>query len=419
MNCQTARDSSASPAALNRAQRLECIGALAGGIAHDLNNALMPIFAVAGMFRAQRHVDDEELEILEQSAKRCADMVRQLLTFAKGAEGEQTTLHLKGIMREIQKLVAASFPKNIELLMREEANTPPIKGNPTQLHQVLMNLCVNARDAMPEGGRLTIELECKDANTIHDSLFGQNRAERYLLLKVSDNGTGISPEVQKKIFDPFFTTKSPDKGTGLGLASARSIIRGHGGEIACYSRLGQGTTFTIYLPTTTNTMELFHERDAEDIIRGHGELILVADDEQVITQLLSEMLQEAGFRTVTANNGADALAKSIEHGANLKAVITDVQMPHMDGLKFARTLRKLNPDIPIVAISGRIEAHAEQELKKLGLKPTLHKPFSEKQLFAVLKQSLRASTLLTPEISAPVLPRNTPVYRPQLEPVMI
>ncbi len=419
MNCPTVKDASAALAAINRTQRLECIGALAGGIAHDLNNALMPIFAVAGMFRAQRHVDEEELEILEQSAKRCADMVRQLLTFAKGAEGEQTTLHLKGVMREIQKLVAASFPKNIELLFREEANTPPIRGNPTQLHQVLMNLCVNSRDAMPEGGRLTVELECKDAGAIHEVLFGRQVAEKYLVLKVSDTGTGIAPEVQNKIFDSFFTTKTPDKGTGLGLASARSIIRGHGGEITCHSQVGQGTTFIVYLPATALALEQLRERDADSILRGRGELILVADDEQVITQLLSEMLQSAGFRTVTANNGANALAKSIELGSELKAVITDIQMPHMDGVKFARTLRKLNPDIPIVAIGGRVDANAEQELKKLGLKPTLNKPFSEKQLLALLKETLRPTPFLTTEISAPVLLRNTPVYRPQLEPVMI
>jgi len=368
-----------------RSQRLEAIGTLAGGVAHDLNNSLAPILMGVELLRQQYPSESKIVDLFDTSAKRAADMVRQLLTFAKGTEGGRFSIQLTHLVKEMQGIMRGTFPKNIELVVTCDKELPTVLGDATQLHQVLLNLCVNARDAMPHGGTLTLEarrvaVDAAYAGTIPDANPGN-----YVVLRVRDTGTGIPPEILDRIFDPFFTTKEPDKGTGLGLSTVIGIVKGHGGFMQVYSHPGQGSTFTAYLPAEGAENNLALAPGSEVKFRGQGETILIVDDEAVVRSMASALLLQMNFKTVTATNGADGLLQAAKHRTDLRAIITDLHMPHMDGLNFIRVLRRMLPDIPVVVTSGLLEEDAAREFKNLGAIAHLDKPFTENQLAAVLQ----------------------------------
>jgi len=369
-----------------RSQRLESLGTLAGGVAHDLNNALAPILMSVELLRMQYPDESQMLGTIQASAKRGADMVRQLLTFAKGAEGERICIQPVHLIKEMLGIMKGTFPKNIRLEFNYDKKLPTVLGDATQLHQVLLNLCVNARDAMPHGGTLTLEAESREVDAVYASSVPDAKPGKYVVLRVRDTGTGISPETLDRIFDPFFTTKDPDKGTGLGLSTVMGIVKGHGGFMQVYSQIGQGSTFAAYLPADRMGSDTGFVVKSHDGFRGQEETILLVDDEAAIREIGRAVLRRLNFKPLTATDGADGLMQAAEHRTDLSAVIIDLHMPHMDGLGFVRALRRMLPDMPIVVASGRLDEITKEEFKCLGVTMHLAKPFTEAQLADVLKK---------------------------------
>ncbi len=370
---------------LLRTQRLDSIGTLAAGVAHDLNNALAPIMMGVELLRIQYPGESKIVDMFEASARRGTDMVRQLVTFAKGADGDRISLQPARLVREMEVLMKGSFPKNIELVVRCDPKLSTVNGDGTQLHQVLLNLCVNARDAMPHGGKLVLEAQRVVVDAAFTATAPNARAGDYVLLRVTDNGVGIEPEVLDRIFDPFFSTKGPDKGTGLGLSTCMGIVKGHGGFMQVYSHPGKGSVFTVYLPSDHAGEGQKPATKTAAEFRGQGETILFVDDEPAVREVARAVLRRLNFKPLTATDGADGLIQAAQHRTELRAVITDLHMPHMDGLAFVRTLRRMLPDIPIVVASGRMEDTIIGEFKTLGVTTRLDKPFTESQLAEVLK----------------------------------
>ena len=389
-----------------RTQRLNTIGTLAGGIAHDLNNALAPILMGAQLLR--RKTTDLEsrrlLGMMEASTHRGADMVRQILLFARGRGGEFERLDLALLVKELEKMVRETFPKNISVASFLPRDLWPVRGNVTQLHQVLLNLCVNARDAMPDGGKISfvtdnVELGAAEAITIPDASPGQ-----YLTLLVSDTGTGMPPEVRAKIFEPFFTTKGESGGTGIGLATVGRIVKAHGGFLRVESAVGQGTSFEVFLPRAPEAVPVAAARPAAVLPRGNGETILVADDEQAIRELVTAELTLAGYCVLTAANGVEAVALFRQHLGGVRLLISDGAMPEMDGAQAIAEVRRLQPGLPVILTTG--EAVAE-----LGVAENisvLSKPFALEELLQAVHRSLRNSPGQRQRGSAAGLPRRTP-----------
>lgn len=368
-----------------RTQRLESIGTLAGGVAHDLNNALAPILMTVELLRMEYPDATKLIDMVETSARRGADMVRQLLTFAKGVEGARLLIQPQHLLKEMEKIIKGTFPKNIGLQTNYAKDLRTILGDNTQLHQVLLNLCVNARDAMPNGGRLTLEAE----NVVVDEAYASSVAEAkpgdYVVWRVTDTGTGIPAEIVERIFEPFFSTKGPDKGTGLGLSTVVGIIKSHGGFIRVYSVPGQGTSFVVYLPADGAGTAPVDSGKVVDAFRGKGESILVADDEPAVRQAARAVLTALDFKVFTAADGTEALIQVAEKRNELSAVITDLHMPHMDGLAFVRALKRMMPEVGIIVTSGRLEEREVKEFKSLGVSALLEKPYTQEKLVQALK----------------------------------
>ena len=370
-----------------RTQRLESLGTLTGGIAHDMNNSLAPIMMGVDLLRKQYPQESKILNIIEASAKRGADMVRHLLGFAKGVEGEHVSLLADRLLDEMENIVKGSFPKNIQLVVRCDPELPSVLGDATQIHQVLLNLCVNARDAMPRGGTLTLEVERREVDATYASSVPNARPGQYLMLRVSDTGSGMQTEILDRIFDPFFTTKGPDKGTGLGLSTVAGIVKGHGGFLQVYSHPGIGSTFAVYLPAERAGIDAdpVCQIGGGGIFHGQGETILFVDDEFAVREVACEVLQQLNFKPLTATDGTDGLMQAAQYRTELRAIITDLHMPHLDGLAFVRALRQMLPDIPVVVASGRMEDTVAAEFKTLGVTTRLDKPFTEAQLAAAMR----------------------------------
>lgn len=368
-----------------RTQRLESIGTLAGGVAHDLNNALAPILMSVELLKMEYPDASRMIDMVETSAKRGADMVKQLLTFAKGVEGARLLVQPLHLLKEMEKIIKGTFPKNIQLHTEYASPLKTIVGDTTQLHQVLLNLCVNARDAMPNGGTLTLQAENAEIDEAYASSVTEATPGSYVVWRITDTGTGIPPEIMERIFEPFFSTKGPDKGTGLGLSTVIGIVKSHGGFVRVYSVPGQGTTFAIHLPADGNETAVAGAEKAPDTFRGNGETILVADDEAAVRQAARAVLTSLDFNVVTAADGTEALILVAEKRAELKAVLTDLHMPHMDGLSFVRALKRMLPDVGIIVASGRLDEREAKEFMSLGVKALLEKPFTQDKLVEALK----------------------------------
>ena len=373
-----------------RAQRMESLGTLASGIAHDLNNVLSPILMSVQLLKMK--LPDEKsqrlLQILETSAKRGAHLVKQVLSFARGVEGKRMTFQLRNLIQEVKVIAMETFPKSIEVLTNVSRNLWTVSGNATQLHQVLINLCVNARDAMPNGGTLLISAE----NIVLDANYTQYHLDAqvgpYIVITVADTGIGISREIINRIFEPFFTTKELGKGTGLGLSTVIGIVRNHDGFVNVYSEVGQGTQFKVYLPAT-------EEAEAQlavdlELHMGHEELILIVDDEAAIREATETSLATYGYKTLSASDGIEAIALYAEHRREISLALIDMMMPFMDGPTTIRTLQKMNPQVKLIAVSGL--ASNEQILKsaRLNVKTFLSKPYTVKELLQTLHEVLNS-----------------------------
>ena len=368
-----------------RAQRLESIGTMAGGVAHDLNNAIAPIMMSLEILKEQYPRESELLDTLDASVKRGAEMVRQLLTFAKGAEGEHVLVEMAFLFREMQKIIRGSFPKNIFLEVKCDPKLPRVRGDVTQLHQILLNLAVNARDAMPQGGTLTLAALCADLDEAAAGGVPGAKPGAYVMVRVSDTGTGIPPEIVDRIFDPFFTTKGPDVGTGLGLSTVMGIVKGHRGFLTVDTQLGQGTSFAVYLPAEYGNIDEEPSRKSETVFHGKGEAVLFVDDEIAQRNVARAVLKKLGFEAVLAADGTEGLMRVAERWTDLRAVITDVHMPRMDGVAFVTALRRLLPKIPVAVTSGRQDEVTKEEFSEMGVTAWLDKPFNEAQLAEMLR----------------------------------
>lgn len=373
-----------------RAQRLESIGTLASGMAHDLNNVLSPIL-LAVRILSLKFTDQESqrlLGMLRASAERGASLVRQVLAYARGAEGQRVTLQPARLVHEIARILNDTFPKTIRLKLMLPADLWNITGDPTQIHQVLMNLAVNARNAMPEGGNLVIAAENAHVDEAAARLHLDARTGNYVVLSVTDTGEGIAPEIIGRIFDPFFTTRPHGHGTGLGLSTVAGIVKGHGGFVSVHSEVGVGTCFKVYLPAAAA------ERAKDDDVAaalpaGRGETVLVVDDEADIVNMTEEVLMAYGYRMAAAAGGAEAVAWCRRHGGAVSVAVVDLMMPGMDGLTTIRALRELNPRLKIIAASGLAEGGRAQEAACAGADAFLPKPFVADTLLQTIADLLR------------------------------
>ena len=386
---------------LLRAQRLESIGTLASGVAHDLNNILTPILVCAQSLQSgASEVDVKSMAaLMEMSAKRGASVVKQVLTFARGVEGERVLIKPSHLIEEMIDIARKTFPKSIEIKSHYPEDLWSIEGDPTQLHQVLLNLSVNARDVMPQGGSLIIAAENFNVDEHYASIAPGAKAGPHVVLRVSDTGGGMSREVIDKIFDPFFTTKEIGKGTGLGLSTVFGIVKSHGGFISVYSEIGRGTTFKIFLPAQLK--EVPDESGVTpELLEGHGELVLLVDDEANILRVTKMALENRNYQVVSASDGREALKIFSEQRDSIKAVLTDMDLPHLGGVALAREIKKMKPGMALIASTGQGEHTNVAELQPLGVVNFLTKPYDTQKLLMTLKCAMETQSALSEQSSA-------------------
>jgi PAS domain S-box-containing protein len=373
-----------------RAQRMESIGTLAGGVAHDLNNILAPIMLSIELLREESNSAEanEILDTIGVCAQRGADIVRQVLSFARGQDGQTIEIQPKDILRELEKIVRDTFLKQIQLTFQVPDDIWTITGDPTQIQQVLLNLCVNARDAMPNGGSLIISAENRILDEHYVGMNVQAKSGPYVYFSVTDSGTGIPQEIIDRIFEPFFTTKEVNKGTGLGLSTVLAIVKGHEGIVNVYSEPGRGTTFEVYLPAREASDAKTKLTRSAVMPRGNGETILVVDDETSILTITRQTLEAFGYRVLAAHDGLEALAIHAEKRDEIAVVLTDMMMPNMDGTGLIRALLEIDPAIKIVRASGLASHSGGNDYVGTGVTHFLTKPYTAETLLKTLRATL-------------------------------
>ena len=375
---------------LLRIKRMESIGSVAGRIAHDLNNALAPVLMCVELLRA-KHLDSAELiDAIESGTKRGADMLRQLLVFSQGSfiEPKQVDTHV--FVGDFIRSIKRSLPDSIIVKADISTDTRPILGDTTQLHQVLMNLCVNARDAMPVGGNITILVENIEITHPFISATLPVMPGAYVRFLISDNGSGMEAEVLERIFEPYFTTKGHGKGTGLGLSIVSGIVKSHRGYVDVKSEVGKGSTFTVVIPADTSPLEKHLELELQSIAKlGQGQKILVVDDSSEVLVAGRHVLSSMGFEVDTAHDGIEALALLEVPDCEIQIVITDLDMPGMDGYELVRQIESKYPKIIIIITSGVLGYEKVQMLEESGISAFLNKPFTQKMLHSCLSSVLK------------------------------
>lgn len=373
-----------------RAQRLESLGILVGGIAHDLNNALAPVLMGAGLLEGVPLPKDLEgvVETMKASAMRGSEMVQQILTFARGSGNQKTVIPVHQLVREMGKIMADTFPKSIVCRVQAEPDSGAVSGMAIQLHQVIMNLCINARDAMPKGGTLILATKNVTVDPAQAALHENAQPGRYVCLSVRDTGTGIPPHQLPQIFQPFFTTKAPGHGTGLGLPTSQTIVSNHGGFMTVESVVGRGTEFKVFLPALEDAGAAIKSVPAAPLPTGKGEHILVVDDESAILALAQSTLETYGYKVWTAASGPSAILTFSREHENIQLVIMDKSMPFMDGATTIGALRKIRADVRFITTSGhdlRTGGDTEVRLKAAGV---LEKPFTVEKLLTTVHEVL-------------------------------
>ena len=375
---------------LLRAQRLESIGTLASGVAHDLNNILTPILMCSELLQRKLTPDNKKstIKLIQESAQRGSGIVKQVLTFARGVEGERVLIKPSHLLDEMGDIARKTFPKSIDINTRYPEELWSIEGDPTQLHQVLLNLSVNARDAMPNGGALLFGAENIDVDPNYAAMTPGAKPGPHVIFHVGDTGTGMPRDTIEKIFDPFFTTKEVGKGTGLGLSTVLGIVKSHDGFISVYSEPEKGTTFKIFLPAKMNEQATQTVGVGVETLRGNGERILVIDDEASILKVTRMVLESKGYKIVCAADGPEALAIFAQQMNSIDAVLTDISLPYMDGVSVVRALKKMKPDTTFIASTGQGEHSRDSELRGLGVASMLTKPYDTRKLLETLREAL-------------------------------
>ena len=375
----------------HQVQRLESVGRLAGGVAHDLNNMLTPILGYSELLLEEANNDDktrESLEGISNAGKRARDMVRQLLAFSRKQPLLFTNIDLNTLLRDFQKLLRSTIRENIRLRLVTSSSLPIIKGDIGQLEQVIMNLVINAQDAMPEGGKLTIETSLAELDESYAAEHASVVPGRYVRLSISDSGHGIGAEIREHIFEPFFTTKSKEKGTGLGLSIVYGIVKQHGGNIWVYSEPGKGTTFKVYLPAP-GELQAKQTTDKETLINSHGsETILLVEDEEFVRKLAQTILKQSGYTVMTAQNGTEALLVLKSHHGSVDMMLTDVIMPDMNGKELFTRASKEYPGLKILYMSGYTDDVITQHGVLEEGTAFIQKPFTVQVLIAKIREVL-------------------------------
>ena len=376
-----------------RTQRLESLGTLASGIAHDLNNILTPILAVSQLLPLKvTNLDrssQDMLKMLESSAKRGSNLVKQVLSFARGNEARRRVLQVKHLLRDIEQFVKGTFPKSIEIERNLPRDLWTVSADPTQLHQVLMNLVVNARDAMSDGGTLSITAENMFVDESYARMNIEAKVGPYVVVTIADTGVGIPPENIDRIFDPFFTTKEVGEGTGLGLSTVLGIIKNHGGFVKISSEVGKGSQFKVYLPSQEGLV--YDKQQEPQPLVGQGELILVIDDEAEICEIIQTTLETYNLQVLTAKDGIEGISVYATYKNEISVVLTDMVMPIMDGEITIRTLQRINPQVKIIAISGLASTEALARAAGVGTQGFLAKPFTAQELLKAVAGVLSES----------------------------
>jgi PAS domain S-box-containing protein len=338
-----------------QAQKMEAIGRLAGGIAHDFNNLLVPIVGYAELGMVNLSPSDKlyaNLQRIHEAGKRAADLTQQILAFGRKQVLEMKALDLNEIVANFEKMMRRLIREDIILITILTPSRLPVRADPAQIEQILMNLVVNARDAMPQGGNLTVET----GNIFLDEQYAQKHIEvqpgPYVLLAVSDTGIGMDAEIRERIFEPFFTTKTQGQGTGLGLATVFGIVKQHGGNIWVYSEPGQGTTFKIYLPQAENITETHVSATTQPVSIYGTETVLVVEDESTVRQLVCETLAAHGYRVLEAKSPAEGIELAAGYKDTLHLVLTDVVMPQMNGRQLYEEVAAIHPEIRVLYMSG-------------------------------------------------------------------
>ncbi len=372
-----------------RAQRMECIGALASGIAHDLNNVLAPIMMFIQILK--KRLPDERsqklLNMLEDSSQRGADLVKQVLSFGRGLESQRIAIQISHLVSEVEKVIRETFPKNINPVISIKKDIWSVLADTTQIHQVLMNLCVNARDAMPNGGTLFISVDNLFIDEHYAQISEEAKIGHYVVVEVADTGEGMSTDTMTKIYEPFFTTKETGKGTGLGLPTVISIVKGHDGFITLESKLKQGTRFKVHLPASEVKETLVVEKEPYDLFAGQGEMILVVDDEISVREITKATLEASNYEVLTANDGTEAIANYLQEKEKISLVITDNIMPFMDGLTTIKALRKIDPTIKVILASGVSMTNVVND-ETYNINGVLQKPYTTEKLLKLVKEVL-------------------------------
>jgi two-component system, cell cycle sensor histidine kinase and response regulator CckA len=382
-------------AKLLRSQRMESIGLLAGGVAHDLNNILAPIMMGVDLLRSTEldpELKREFLNTIAQNCERGAGIIQQVLTFARGVEGERIIIQLRHQVKEISNMGKETFPKDIEIRVDLSKNLWPVLGDPTQLHQILLNFSVNARDAMTNGGHLDYYGENIQLSEPRSFQGFEIPAGRYTRLTVRDTGTGMPPEVLDRVFEPFFTTKEQGKGTGLGLPTVLGIVKSHGGLIEFESTPGKGTSSHVWLPAAESITE-GRAKTKSTPPPGHGETILVVDDEESVREMIGAVLKTNNYSILDAEDGASAIAVFASNRNEIDLVLTDIMMPVMDGVALAHALKRIDPNVRIVGSSGFMgedgDSNRVEALKRTGVTTLLQKPYTPRELLETLAAELR------------------------------
>jgi len=385
---------------LPQSQRLESLGQLAGGVAHDFNNLLAVISSYA-MFVAEAVTqpvpqDDwdevrEDVEQIQHAADRAAGLTRQLLAFAHRDVVRPRTLDINDVIGNVEQLLVRTLGEHVELSTNLTAGLCLVLADPGQIEQVLVNLAINARDAMPGGGKLTIHTATTEVDAEHASSRVGLHAGLYASLKVSDTGVGMPPEVIDRAFEPFFSTKAKGEGTGLGLATVYGIVAQAGGYVQIYSEPGIGTTFTVMLPATSRPA-----RDAtvspQSVQRGSGETVLVVEDEAAMREVTRRILARNGYQVITATDGRDAIEVAARHPGRIDVLVTDVIMPQLPGKEAAERIKVRYPAVKVLFMSGYWHGVLDSQSVLAADVNLIEKPFTEKALLAKLREAISAGS---------------------------
>jgi len=380
---------------LHQSQKLEAVGRLAGGVAHDFNNLLGVITGHGDLMRRQvpeDHPARRRLEQVMKAAERAAGLTRQLLAFSRKQVMQPKLLDLNAAVRDLGKMLERVVGEDVEIEVRAAAELGMVKADPTQVDQVLMNLVVNARDAMPKGGQLTIETANVEFDEAYVASHPPAQPGRFVMLAVSDNGVGMDAETQEHIFEPFFTTKAPGEGTGLGLATVYGVVKQSGGNVWVYSEPGRGTTFKIYLPRVDGEASAGEAaREPAASARGH-ETVLVVEDTADLRETIREVLEERGYRVLAAADGEKALALVAERTGPIELLLTDVVMPKLGGAELARRVAELRPEIRVLYMSGYSNGAVSRQGALAPGVTLLEKPFTGDALARAVREAIDRKT---------------------------